>query len=234
MNPIRKYPWFSIWFAGVVIIEVLALTVIPEYRIVSKVMIVASLIGLYIGKAVRQNELFLLGLIFALLGDAFLLFTTDDFFMIGLGCFLVMQLCYSRIFYRKRRIPRSRDKAVVAGLVLLPVIFLSLTWNTLADLQWPVAVYSAAITTMLILAYLRHAALGGYRLVLVGSILFVVSDILLAVDKFVAALPIGGILVMLLYAAAQYLIVTGILADDEPTKAVQQPKKKSAFSRHKL
>lgn len=234
MNPIRKYPRFSIWFLGVIIVEVLALTVIPEYRIVSKVMIVASLIGLYIGQAKKQNELFLLALIFALLGDAFLLFTTETFFLIGLGCFLVMQLCYASIFYKRGRIPRSRDKAVVGGIALIPIIFLSLSWNMLADLQLPVFLYSSAITAMLILAYLRHPALGGYVLVLLGSCIFVVSDILLAVDKFVTAVPGGSIPVMLTYAAAQYLIVIGILADDEPKPAAKKVKKESAFGRHKL
>lgn len=44
-----------------------------------------------------------------------------------------------------------------------------------------------------------------------GALLFMVSDLSLAYHKFVAAIPMSGVLVMLTYAFAQWLIVKGIL-----------------------
>ncbi|MBK8112228.1 MAG: hypothetical protein IPK46_18875 [Saprospiraceae bacterium] len=44
-----------------------------------------------------------------------------------------------------------------------------------------------------------------------------VSDLSLAYHKFVAAIPMSGVLVMLTYAFAQWLIVKGIL-DTESRK----------------
>ena len=233
MNPITKYPWFSIIFAIIAIVDIVGIVAYPQVRLVSKGMIMASLLALYILQAKRQEHSVLLGIIFALLGDAFLLFTTDDFFLIGLGCFLIMQLCYSTTFWRKRRIPRTRDKVIVGLIALLPIAFLTGSWSQLAGMQVAVTIYAAAITTMLITAYLRHPRLGGYWFVLVGSVLFVMSDMMLAIDKFVLELSQGGLAVMITYMAAQYLIITGLLMDQEARANKQKTQAQGTFSRHK-
>jgi uncharacterized membrane protein YhhN len=50
---------------------------------------------------------------------------------------------------------------------------------------------------------------------MIGSILFVLSDSALAVNKFVRALPLEGLMVMSTYIVAQLLITIGILKHAE-------------------
>jgi uncharacterized membrane protein YhhN len=90
---------------------------------------------------------------------------------------------------------------------------LVLLFPTLGTLKIPVSVYATTISIMLITAlkgYFSWENAGKY-LVLIGAILFVSSDSLLAIDKFhspVACAPFG---IMLTYLLAQLLITTGIL-----------------------
>jgi len=214
MNPLKKYPWFSLWYLILMIAVVLSLTVFPYIKIASKAMIMASLIGLYISEAKIQNHIFLTGLIFALLGDAFLLFEGDDFFMIGLVCFLIMQLCYAFTFWKKSRIPRNSDKLKSLVITFIPVLLLAYFWPSLGNLKWPILVYTISIVLMVITAYLRHPLFSGYIYVILGSIFFLVSDALLASKMFMVEIQDYNISVMATYMIAQYLIVTGICLDD--------------------
>ena len=54
-------------------------------------------------RVVKQKQLFLAGLVFACIGDIFLMF--DGYFLHGLGAFLVMQVIYLSVFSREIRKP---------------------------------------------------------------------------------------------------------------------------------
>ncbi len=215
------------------ILEILGLTVIPSYHIISKPMILAGLIGFYIMEEKRQNHVFLTGLIFALLGDCFLLFDTDDMFAIGLVCFLFMQICYVFVFNRKRRIPRTKDYIVPGIIGIIGLSALAALWNGLGEMRWAVALYTIAIVTMAIFAYLRHPRLRGYGILFTGVCLFIVSDALLGFDKFRGSFPYASIAVMLTYMIAQYLIVTGEVLGNMRRPEVKM-RSDSAFGRHKV
>ena len=215
-------------------LELAGLTVIPTFHMVSKAMIMAGIIGFYILVEKRQNNAFLTGLIFALLGDCFLLFGTVEFFIIGLVCFLIMQLCYAVAFNHKRRIPKNRDYLVCMVIGLLGIALIATLWPNLGSMRAPVGLYAASIILMAIYAYLRHLRLRGYKIVIAGVTLFIISDALLGVNKFNGSLPYGQILVMLTYMLAQYFIVTGEVLSNMP-RAKLQPiiDPNSSFSRHK-
>ncbi|MEM9545806.1 MAG: lysoplasmalogenase [Bacteroidota bacterium] len=234
MDAIKTFPKFTIFFIVLMILEILGLTVIPTYHIVSKPMIMAGLIGFYIVYEKKQSHVFLTGLIFALLGDCFLMFGTNDMFMIGLTCFLIMQLCYTSTFNQKRRVPRYKDYNVPGILVLIGLSALGLLWSGLGDLKWAVALYAAAIVTMAIFAYLRHPLLRGYWVLFAGVILFIVSDALLGFNKFGGGFPNAQIAVMVTYMLAQYCIVTGeVLGGMKKPKVNSKTKTDGVFSRHK-
>lgn len=233
MDAIKTFPKFTIFFILLMILEILGLTVIPTYHIVSKPMILAGLIGFYILEEKNQNHAFLTGLIFALLGDSFLLFGTDDMFVIGLICFLIMQICYTFTFNKKRRIPRNRDYIVPAIIGAVGLIILILLWGSLGEMKWAVALYTIAIVTMAIFAYLRHPMLRGYSILFIGVCLFIISDGLLALNKFGKGFPYAQIAVMITYMLAQYFIVTGQVLGNMRTPKVEV-KSDSAFSRHKV
>ncbi len=77
----------------------------------------------------------------------------------------------------------------------------------------PVIVYTGVITSMLMLA-IRAFGFGapwyGRRCIL-GAFFFVMSDTILAFELFYADFPYSGVLVMLTYGIAQWLIVSGSL-----------------------
>lgn len=233
MDSVKTFPKFTIFFVILMILEILGLTVIPTYHIVSKPMIMAGLIGFYIFEEKKQSHAFITGLIFALLGDAFMLFGTDDMFVIGLVCFLIMQICYTSTFNRKRRIPRTKDYLVPAIIGVIGLSVLAFLWNSLGEMQWAVALYTVAIVTMAIFAYLRHPMLRGYSILFVGVCLFIVSDALLGFNKFGNGFPYAQIAVMITYMLAQYLIVTGEVLGNMRRPKVEV-KSDSAFSRHKV
>jgi len=63
---------------------------------------------------------------------------------------------------------------------------------------------------MFILALLRDAK-SGYISVLIGALLFVISDSFLAIDKFVGHFYLASIVIMMSYLLAQFLIIYGLL-----------------------
>lgn len=66
---------------------------------------------------------------------------------------------------------------------------------------------------MVLTAFLRQKEVSkiSFILVFLGAILFVISDSILAVDKFYMSLKYSSISIMLTYALAQYFIVIGLL-----------------------
>ena len=54
-----------------------------------------------------------------------------------------------------------------------------------------------------------------FSYVFVGSLLFVASDTMIALNKFMIAIPYEGIFIMLTYISAQYLIMKGLLKQYE-------------------
>jgi uncharacterized membrane protein YhhN len=77
----------------------------------------------------------------------------------------------------------------------------------------PVAIYMLVILTMATTAYLRKNSVNilSYGLVFLGALFFMISDSILAINKFHQPIPWSDISIMATYAIAQYLIVLGIL-----------------------
>ncbi|GAA4396779.1 hypothetical protein GCM10023187_05300 [Nibrella viscosa] len=164
------------------------------------------------------------GLFFALAGDVFLMIREVDLFAPGLASFLLMQLCYIaafRISIREGGKVLSLRQVVSKALpfVIYLAVFLYFLYTPLmrnpatASLWVPVVVYVLCISSMGILATLRRGSVpaASYRRVLAGALLFMLSDSLIAINKFMVPVPAGALLVMSTYAAAQYGIVTGML-----------------------
>lgn len=168
-----------------------------------------------------QRRWLVTGMVFALAGDVCLMIREVDLFGPGLGAFLLMQLCYSRVFYRSIRqhgfVPSNRFVGLMLLLfVLYDTAFLYLLRPAftqkpaLSVLWWPVVVYAACLSLMGLLATLRPKR-AVYGRVVAGALLFILSDSLIAINKFLFLLPGSAFFVMSTYAAAQYLIVTGVV-----------------------
>lgn len=166
-----------------------------------------------------QGGLVLLALVLSLVGDLLLLNNGQLFFMAGLGTFLVAHVCYVISFWRQRGPGDSlvanpmRLMAVfavlgVAGYMLFQVMQAALRERQLFG---PVAAYVAVISAMVITALHRRGGVPelSHRLVLVGALLFFLSDALLALSLFVQPFALSGLWIMSTYYAAQALITVG-------------------------
>jgi len=171
---------------------------------------------------VPGKNFLMIGLFFSWMGDVFLLFENKNalFFIFGLASFLITHIFYIIYFLRIQSSGTSllQKKPVFIALVLAYGI--TLVWQlypNLNDLKLPVMVYAVVICSMLLCSMHIFLKLNRRSAVyfLLGATAFVISDSLLAINKFYAQHPADhafsyvGIFIMLTYCAAQYFIVRG-------------------------
>ena len=87
-------------------------------------------------------------------------------------------------------------------------------WDGLQDMQLPVAIYTAAISSMVVSALIRKNV-SWYLPVVVGVVLFMMSDAAIAFSKFGFPFPCAEYFIILTYMIAQFLIVRGVVERDE-------------------
>ena len=152
------------------------------------------------------------------LGDVLLDLDPVGLFVFGLGSFLVAHLVYISVFIRNRRrtVPLGAPRVLLAvGVLLYSVAVSGWLLPSLGNLIVPVAIYMCAITAMVI-----SAILGRFEnpWVAVGAILFLISDSLLAVNKFKTPVPYRDFLVWSTYYTGQYGIAIGFLTALSPKR----------------
>ncbi|MBU2929599.1 lysoplasmalogenase [Winogradskyella psychrotolerans] len=211
---------FSILFFIIVLIELLtgSIASLETVHYIAKPAIVISLIFLFfktaqsLPKALKNFTL--LGLFFSILGDILLMFTEQSphFFTLGLIAFLIAHIMYIMVFLQHRNQLKSPLGFIIVLLVYAASLFYFLNGN-LGDMLVPVIIYMVVILTMATTAYLRkdNVNILSYGLVFLGALFFLISDSILALNKFYEPLAYSNITIMLSYALAQYLIVIGIL-----------------------
>lgn len=157
-----------------------------------------------------QDKIMLVALLFSCFGDTFLMFQRQNpnFFLFGLGSFLLAQLSYAFIFHKESKAQYLKRIPFLLYSVLL---FNYLINDIPRDFRIPVGLYTLAITLMGIKAMERQTNAKSYLFVLIGAITFIASDSLIAINKFVFKIPLSDVWIMATYIVAQYLIVEGIL-----------------------
>ena len=153
-----------------------------------------------------KDKFLYIPLFFSLLGDVFLMYSGQNFFMLGLGSFLLGHIAY--IFLFKKQFQFNLFKSLPLSVATF-LYFMVLKKGIPNELFIPVAVYCSVITLMAIFAVCRITNAKSYQIVLLGAILFVISNSLIAYNKFYETLKYSTVLVMSTYGLAQYLIVTG-------------------------
>ena len=170
-------------------------------------------------KSSRFNRFILLGLIFSIGGDTFLMFQGSQFFMAGLGCFLVTHIFYILGFQHYQKTKRgfmNHKKWLIAPFVLYLFGMLFYLWNDLNDLKIPVVIYSAVICLMAITALNLKNKLPStvFYTLFSGVLLFLFSDSVIALNKFGGEglqIPYPRIVIMCTYIIAQLLIAISTL-----------------------
>jgi uncharacterized membrane protein YhhN len=198
---------------------------LPAVHMICKPAIMITL-GLYYWSAQKYFQLplamsLMVAIIFSGAGDVLLMFqdSNPNFFMFGLGAFLIAHIFY--IFsYKQHQGEESANE--LRGLqkirFALPVILagtglITILYSRLGDLRIPVLIYAGVLTYMVLVALFRFGKTnaGSFAMVFGGAILFMISDSLIAINKFLEPLAMASFWIMITYISAQYLIVRGLL-----------------------
>ena len=102
---------------------------------------------------------------------------------------------------------------IAYGIVIYIILFPHLD----GVLKPAVLIYVLAILSMSSMALnrLENGHPKSFTLVFVGSLFFVASDSMIAINRFLVPIPYEGLLIMSTYIGAQYLIMRGILMQYE-------------------
>ncbi len=190
----------------------------PDLHDMSKTLLMPLLIYLLfaIANGVITLPRLLLGvaLIFSWGGDILLITKENEtYFLAGLGSFLIAQLLYSYIMLKSTyQKPKLQLKPIIPVLVygLILLYFVIPKAETMAA---PIVIYSICILAMVSSSLIRQGltANDSFLWTAIGAVLFILSDSMIAINKFVVPIPLGETLIMATYITAQYLIVRGIL-----------------------
>jgi len=189
--------------------------------LITKPLIMIGLAFYYLTNTPLRSFLFLTAMSFCWLGDVLLMFQSEQplFFMGGLISFLIGHVLY--IFcYRQMRNEKSNSELLGPQKIRysLPIILAGtglvvILYPYLGELTIPVMIYALVLTMMVLQALFRFGFTSkrSFTLVFIGALFFMVSDSLLAINKFLEPLPFASLSIMFTYITAQYLIVEGTI-----------------------
>jgi uncharacterized membrane protein YhhN len=160
------------------------------------------------------------GLLLSWFGDIALMLDRDNplLFIAGLSFFLIAHLGYAAAFAGS--IQRSgslfswaKAAGITAAFGVFTGIFFFQMKDGLGEMYVPVLAYTVVITIMGILSACRHghASDEDFKWILNGAILFILSDCVIAWNKFVVDFPHDQVLNMSLYLSGQFLLGYGTI-----------------------
>lgn len=155
-------------------------------------------------------------LVFSIAGDILLMFANANelYFLLGLSAFLIAHIFYIICFHKIKMEENIEGKwqwAIV--VVIYYFLIISILMPHLGEMKIPVLVYGLVISFMLLVAMHLYDLPNNKiaRYILTGALFFVVSDSVLAVNKFYKPFAASGWLIMITYIAAQYLLTEGMI-----------------------
>ncbi len=154
-----------------------------------------------------QGKLLFAGMLLSGAGDVILDIDRVGLFIPGLVAFLLAHLLYIAAFCTELRLEAKR----AIPLALLAVYALIIGWfleDIPADKLAPVMAYLVVITLMAMGSFLLRRP---SWIVSLGAVLFMISDTVIAVNKFLVPIPESTLINISIYYTAQCLIVTGFL-----------------------
>ena len=161
--------------------------------------IICLLVAVALTGTDRRRRIVLAALVFCGIGDISL---ERGLFTLGLGAFLVGHLFYLSVFCR--RLELNLKKGLLLALLLLyGAGLINYLAPHLGDMRNPVVLYMGVIFAM------SAAAISGrdnHALVALGAVLFVLSDSLIAINRFVEPVPGARYWIMTLYYGAQFFL----------------------------
>jgi uncharacterized membrane protein YhhN len=171
-----------------------------------------------------------LGMLFSSIGDIMLeldnLNPSKEKFIFGLLSFLVAHVLYIGAFMLSNlSFSQAPWVLMLVGAYYFGIMYVLLP-NMEKDLVVPVMVYGGAISTMLFLSIMRFFSTSSCRTgsrvcSLVGSLFFVVSDSILAINKFSYPFPEAHTIIMITYYLGQTFIGASCVRNRRKKKSVE-------------
>lgn len=160
-------------------------------------------------------------IIFSWVGDVSLMFQGkgEGYFIAGLGAFLIAHVGYVMAYYQHIE---KKEGAGLHGIqkfrFSLPIVLagtglITILYAHLGALKIPVTLYAIVLMVMTLQALFRYGYTNtiSFWFVFVGALLFMISDSMIAVNKFLASFELAGLAIMATYMLAQFLIIRGLI-----------------------
>ncbi len=222
-----RYYWLFLFWTALLLDLYFIEVQISSFRYITKPGLMIFL-GLYFYDSIKKYDqtgalkMTSFAIAFSWLGDVFLLipYRQDLLFIFGLGAFLIAHLLYIMIFRKLENSPevRKHPNFIRQFIFNLPILIAAaliyyIISPGLGGMKFPVIIYILTITTMAATARDRFSKTNAqsFWLIFLGAISFMVSDALLAIQKFSFAIAYGQLWVMGTYGLAQYLLIEGII-----------------------
>ena len=201
---------FSLLYLGLVLIEFESITWWLKPFLIPLLSISVILSG-----KMESKPLLISAMFFSWIGDVVLLFANQGviYFIIGLVSFLIAHLFYIILFSKLQKVINLKYKRFIPLVLLYLVGFLYFLWEKLGGMKIPIIIYALVISTMLLVAikgYFTWNSKSG-KLLLIGAVFFVLSDSILAINKFYVPIYLSSFWIMSTYITALFLIVKGVL-----------------------
>jgi uncharacterized membrane protein YhhN len=217
---VKRSQLFLIGFGVAVVGEMVSIVLNLSAHYFFKPSIMLTLIGFYFSMAKTRSATLVAALFLCWAGDVLLMFApgSELYFILGLIAFLIGHLfyifCFRQIVWAQPGNLLATQKVrlifpiLLAGTGLMVIVF-----PTLGSMKIPVFIYSTVLMLMVSFAVLRlgRTNQASFNWVLFGALLFMISDSILAINKFYSSFHWASVAIMATYILAQFAIVKGLL-----------------------
>jgi len=155
----------------------------------------------------KSLKIFMWGLIFSVLGDFFLDYDPVNWFVLGLGSFLIAHILYIISLTPISLLTAKKRSFIIAVYLIYGVSMFALISSGLGELYIPVLAY---MSILLIMALTTLTSNKSNKWLIIGGLSFVISDSLLGINKFYSPVSHAQLLIMISYYFAQYALVQGM------------------------
>lgn len=185
---------------------------------VFKPFIMLALLFLYTKSVSDINKWYSTALIFSFFGDVFLMYSGQLPFKIGLISFLIAHILFIKIvMHRIKKVSFLNILTAIIPFGIFLYLLIVTLKDTLGELLVPVLIYGFTISVFGIVSLVNYLETKSTKSIwmLIGAIVFMISDALLAINKFYLPKEIFEVLIMGSYITAQYLIYRSMVLDSE-------------------
>lgn len=180
----------------------------------AKPMLLTLLAVVYLVSVKKPNFWYVLGMFFCFIGDVLLMFKGANFFMYGIAAFLLAHVVYIKITVGF--LPKELTSKMITSafpFVFFFAILMYLIYDNLGEMLIPVVVYGVTISTFGSVAFLNYREEKSTEnlWLFIGAIIFILSDSLIALNKFYQPNEVYGVSIMITYILAQFLICKAMI-----------------------